>query len=204
MYSEEEIKSLRERVREHLSEKRFRHTLGVEKMAAYLADYCFPEKKQSLRAAALLHDIAKELPVDEQLDLIKKGGINLSEEELKAVPTLHSFASVYLIKRDFPSFSKNDILLACRNHTVGTSDMTLFEEIIFLSDYIEEGRIYQDSVELRENVLSSLGHDLEKNIKLIHSAVVKSLDLTIAHLEAQGKYINPKTVLTRNSISSKI
>ena len=204
MYSEEELRNLREAVKARLSEKRFFHTLGVEKMAAKLGSLCLPEKIPSLRAAALLHDIAKELSEEEQLDLIKRGRIKLTEEELLSVPTLHSFASVYLIKRDFSRFSSKEILLACKNHTVGSPKMSIFEEIIFLSDYIEEGRKYEASIELREKLLSSLTENRRKNLKALHRATVSSLERTVLHLEASGKRINPKTLLTKASFSSKI
>ena len=204
MYSEEELLTLREAVGKRLSKKRFLHTLGVEKTAALLADFCLPEKKQSLRAAALLHDIAKELPTDEQIELIKLAGIKLTEEELLSTPTLHSFAAVYLIKRDFPDFAERNVLLACKNHTIGTPFMSIFEEIIFLSDFIEEGRTYEDCVSLRKSLLSSLSDNRKKNVKLLHSAVVTSLNSTIAKLEADKKYINPKTLLTKNAFLSRI
>ncbi len=204
MYSEKELECLREAVKARLSEKRFRHTLGVEKMAAYLSECCLPEKKQALRAAALLHDVAKEIPHEEMLDLIEKGNINLTEQELMAEPTLHSYASVYLIKRDFPRFADENVLLACKNHTVGDPDMGIFEEIIFLSDYIEEGRSYEDAVRLRASLLSSLGNDREENVKQLHVATASSIAHTVKILEERKKYINPKTVLTRNAILSKI
>ena len=203
MYSEKELSILRDDVGKRLSEKRFRHTLGVEKMAAYLGDFCLPDKKQSLRAAALLHDIAKELPVEEQIDLIKKAGIRLSKDELLSTPTLHSFASVYLIKRDFPKFSEKNILLACRNHTVGAPRMSIFEEIIFLSDYIEEGRKYENSVLVRDELLSSLSENRAKNLKALHYATYSSLDYTVSHLKESGKSINPGTLLTKTAFSTK-
>ncbi len=204
MYSEKELEALKEAVRARLSEKRFRHTLGVEKMAAYLGKFCLKNKIQSLRAAALLHDIAKELPTEEQLDLIKKGGIRLTEEELLSVPTLHSFAAPYLIKRDFPRFSEKDILLACKNHTVGAPSMSIFEEIIFLSDYIEEGRTYKGSVSVRSELLKSLCASRAKNLKALHFATFSALNQTVIHLGNKKMPINPKTVLTKISFSSKI
>jgi predicted HD superfamily hydrolase involved in NAD metabolism len=204
MYTEKELESLREAVKSRLSEKRFLHTLGVEKMAAQLASFCLPAKKQSLRAAALLHDIAKELTQGEMLDLIRKGRIALTDEDIAAEATLHSFAAPALIRRDFPRFAEKDILLACKNHTVGSPRMSIFEEIIFISDYIEEGRKYEDSVKLREYVLSSLSNNRKKNVKLLHFAILSSLNSTIAHLEKNKKYINPKTVLTKTAFLSKI
>ena len=204
MYSEKELDTLREEVRARLSEKRYRHTLGVEKMAAYLGEYFIPEKIQQLRAAALLHDVAKELPKEEQLDLIKKGGIRLSKEELNSVPTLHSFAAVYLIKRDFPKFSERAILSACKNHTVGSPRMTVFEEIIFLSDYIEEGRSYEACVSVRNKLLASLSGKRRENLKALHFATLSALENTLSQLENKKMPVNPKTVLTKTAFSSKI
>ena len=203
MYSEEELNSLRCAVEMRISEKRFRHTLGVEKMAARLSDFCLPEKKQSLRAAAILHDIAKELSKEEMLDFRKRGRIRLADDLFSAEATFHSFAAVYLIKRDFSKFATKDILSACRNHTVGTPDMSVFEEIIFLSDFIEEGRVYGGSVSLRERLLSSLGNSKRKNIKLLHSAVADAIDFTIKHLEENKKTVSCQTVMTRNTFLNK-
>jgi hypothetical protein len=44
----------------------------------------------------------------------------------------------------------------------------------------------------------------EENIFLIHNAVVRAIDFTIANLIKNKRFISPKTVLTRNALLDKI
>ena len=88
--TEERLNRLRETVRARLSEKRCRHTLAVEDMAARLCALYCPEETEKLRAAALLHDITKELSVSEQVVLCHAYGIPISEDDLLAPKTLHA------------------------------------------------------------------------------------------------------------------
>ncbi|MBQ1261285.1 MAG: bis(5'-nucleosyl)-tetraphosphatase (symmetrical) YqeK, partial [Clostridia bacterium] len=149
-YSEISLNDLKNDVATRLSKKRFEHTLGVEKMAAYIGEHLLAERVSELRAAAILHDVAKELPDTELLSLMRKSDFSLSDEDFKSSKLYHSFAADALIKRDFPDFASEDILSAVHNHTAGDADMSLFDSIIFLSDFIEEGRVYRDCVDLRE------------------------------------------------------
>ena len=63
--TEDMIISLRESLRAQnargeMSDKRYGHTLEVEKMAARIGALYAPDKINVLRAAALLHDVTKE------------------------------------------------------------------------------------------------------------------------------------------------
>lgn len=205
IYSEAMLLSLSEKVKSRISAKRYEHTLGVMKSASRLSKFLLPEKESELCAAALLHDIAKEFEPCELLDFIKADGILLSDDELLAVPTLHSFASPYIIKRDFPEFASEEILSACKNHTLGSPDMSIFEEIIFISDYIEDTRSYESCKTVRDGLYSELKPgDYENNIKALHKATVLSIDYTLMHLNASKKKINNRIILTKNAFMSKI
>ena len=57
--TEENLNTLRGIVISEMSEKRAVHTLAVEKMAERLGNIYAPDKINSLRAAALLHDLTK-------------------------------------------------------------------------------------------------------------------------------------------------
>ena len=67
--TEKSLSELRERVRPYMNEKRFAHTLGVERECVALGSILLPEKVNDLRAAALLHDITKMLSLEKQLKL---------------------------------------------------------------------------------------------------------------------------------------
>ncbi len=203
-YTVRDVELLRERVGARLSEKRFKHTLGVEKAAFLLAKSCLPDDLHSLCAAALLHDIAKEYTDDEIISFIEADGIILGDDELSSPAVLHSFAAPFIIKRDFSEFCDEKILSACKNHTLGSPDMSIFDEIIFIADYIEDGRSYESCIKVREALYSSLTDDRIQNIKELHKAVISSIDYTKSSLEISGKHINSKMLLTRNTIMSKI
>ena len=64
------IDALRIEVRKYMSEKRYKHTLCVERMAEYIGEHCLPDKVAALKCAALLHDIAKELDADQLLKIL--------------------------------------------------------------------------------------------------------------------------------------
>lgn len=203
-FSEAMLDSLRDSVRERLSEKRFSHTLGVENMAARLADFCLPEEKSSLRAAALLHDIAKELDTDEMLSAIEADGFSLTREDMQSKAVLHSFAAPYIIQREFPDFAVENILSSTRNHTVGAPGMSVFDQIIFISDFIEDGRSYDSSIQVRDMLLPSLKYgETEENQKALSLAVVESLRLTERHLRSTGRFINPRMILTKKYFLGK-
>lgn len=191
------------KVKARLSPKRFEHTLGVCRMTEILAEQCLPKRKNELAVAALLHDIAKELTVEEQMQIISKEHIILTPADTTAV--LHSYVAPYIVKNEFSDFATPDILSAVANHTVGAADMSVFDEIIFLSDYIEEGRTYNDCVETREYVLSSLiDGNLEANLNVLHTACVMSIDRTCKNLVEKGKIVNPRSLDAKEALLSKI
>ena len=69
-----QIEKLRENVASVLSEKRMKHVLAVENMAFRLGLLYFFQDDESLlllRAAALLHDVTKELSDEEQLAILE-------------------------------------------------------------------------------------------------------------------------------------
>ncbi len=200
MIDEGKLCELRNKVRGLMGEKRFRHTLGVEKMAKFLAEILLPLDVMDIRAAALLHDVAKEIPTEEQLRLANECE-GLTDEDKATLPALHSFAAVTLIKRDFSEFASDKILSAVFKHTLGGEDMSLFDEIIFISDFIEEGRTYPSCTETREILLSEIcsSCDLKEKIKALHRSVVLCIEFTISFLKQRGMRINSRTIKTKNA-----
>ena len=203
---ENRLASLREKVKGYMSEARFKHTLGVEQMAMKLSEHFLPEKREELCAAAILHDVAKEISREEQLFLIKTldfKGCDLTNENPSCY---HAFASVELIKRDFPDFACEDILSSTFKHTTGYTDMTVFDKIIFISDYIEYGRTYPSCVELRRWLLENLTLAKAKKDKelLLNKAVLRAMDNTLFSLKLRNAQISNLTLLARDSISALI
>ena len=205
-FNEKQIENLRLKVEIRLSEKRFNHTLGVEKMAALIGAKIMPEALNELRVAALLHDISKEYSEAEQLLVMKKHNIILCDCEIAEQALWHSMTAPAVIKNDFPEYASENVLSSAYNHTVGSPDMSVFDEIILLSDYIEEGRKYDKCVSLRAEFLSELekANSVESAIISLHRAVAKSLDNNIQEFISRGKSYHKRTELTRDAIYCKI
>ena len=206
IFAEEKIDLLRNKVKLFLTEKRYVHTLGVEKMARHIGKVLMPENVVELAVAALLHDVAKELPFDEQVELLLKSDYPYDEEELSLKPALHSISAIPVIKRDFFEYSTDNVLSAVANHTLGNAKMSVFDEIIFISDYAEEGRTYRACVEVRNLLLENLKEDgsIEDNLLVLHTASLKAIDSTIESLTGRSEKIGTRTFLTKQYIESII
>ena len=191
--SDKELLLLREAVKERMSEKRYQHTLGVERMAEYLASHLIPDRIYEARAAALLHDVAKEIPIEEQVRLLKEDGFLLTEEDLGTPGVIHSFSGATVIKRDFPEFATDDILKSVRFHTIGGRDMNIFHKIVFVSDYTEDTRVYESCIAVRGLLLKGFEElDYEGKIKRLNEACHASLQGTISAIIKAGRPINSR------------
>ena len=205
MYCNENLNALREAVKRRMSEKRFLHTVGVAEFAARMGRDLGLACVDDLYAAGLLHDIAKEMPKKEQLEiLLMPSSIYLHEtQDLLSETLYHGFCAPYLVQRDFSAYASEDILRAVCYHTVGREGMSLFDKIIFLADYIEQGRTYRDCIAVRNYYLEHVNCSVDKN-RLINECMLMTLDNTLTYLIKKGYYISPRTLLTRNSILGEL
>ena len=185
--------------------KRYLHTLGVEKMAKKIAA-CFEGEVDplSLGAAALLHDITKEMGEAEQRETAEKLGLVLTESQERSPAILHSFTAEYRIRKEFPYFAKNEsVLRAIRAHTTGAKNMSLLDKILFVSDYIEEGREYSKCIETREWFFSEIASGADPKA-VLDRCVLKILDSTVHFLRARGYALCEDTLDARNALLSTI
>jgi predicted HD superfamily hydrolase involved in NAD metabolism len=122
--------------------------------------------------AALLHDVARDLPAHELFRII-------GEEEPKRVFTdlerrrpvlLHGLAGSIIARNRF-CIRDTEVLRSIHHHTTGAAGMTLLEQIIFVADYIEPGRSMESVREVREMA----GRDLEGAMLVILKSVFRYL-----------------------------
>ena len=196
--TEESLSELRERVRPYMNDKRFAHTLGVERECVALGSILLPEKVNDLRAAALLHDITKMLSLEKQLKLCALFDIIYGNSDILSPKLFHAKTASELIKRDFPEFADDEIVSAVRWHTTGRRGMTLFESILYLADYIEDTRTFPDCVELRSFFWDSYNADRSDLKRIFMKTMIRSFDMTIAGLISDGAPIDKDTVDARN------
>lgn len=206
IFSDNQIDSLRERVSGRLSEKRFLHTLGVEEMAVKIGELCLPDRLSELRVAALLHDISKEYSEAEYFEIAKRHNIRFSDEDLLAPALWHSITAPLAVLEDFSKYATEDVLSAVRNHTTGSPDMTLFDEIILLSDYIEDGRKYKNCIDVRDDFFARVkaAENRDEYILALHYATFSSLENNLKEFVSRGKPYHSRTKATRDAILKKI
>ncbi len=201
MITEEMLTSLREKVKSCMSEKRYRHTLGVEREAAALSEIYAPDKVMEMRAAALLHDITKEYSFEKQLKICEKFDIMVEALEYRTPKTFHAKTAAALIPLDYSEYADPDIISAVRYHTTGRANMSMCECILYLADYIEDTRTFPDCVKLREYFYSNLANckSGDDRLALLCDTMIISFDMTMSGLLSDGVPICHDTVDARNS-----
>ena len=199
---EEMLDALREQLRPTMSEKRYRHTVEVERMAERLGALYAPAQIMILRAAALLHDITKEFSLQTQLQILRKFGIMIHYSDEISPKTLHARTAALLIPEQYPAFADPTVIEAVRWHTTGREGMTICEKLIYLADYIDLSRTFPDCVELREMFWGADPAGMDTNAREAHlcRVLISSFDRTIRGLLEEGGLVSPETMLARNEL----
>ncbi len=189
---------LRGEIEKKMSKKRLLHTFAVEKEISTLGKlYGFDKNGiTKLRVSALLHDITKEINIDGQISYCKQYGIKITKDDLKSPKLFHSLTGAHLARQLYPDIVDKTIFNAIRFHTSGKPNMSMFEKLLYLADYIEETRVFADCVTLRNFFYSSKEFTLEH----LDKTLLLSYDLTIKNLLDEVRPIHPKTIAARNSL----
>jgi len=167
-----------------LSPKRYVHSIGVEYTAASMA-FVHGEDVQRARIAGLLHDCAKNIPVEEKLKKALKFGIPVSDSERKDPELLHGKLGAYYAKKKC-GVTDEEILSAISYHTTGKPGMTLLEKIIFVSDYIEPNRrMVPELPEIRKEAFMDLD-----------GCIIHILKNTLEYLKEKNTVIDDMTERT--------
>lgn len=197
---------LRERIRPFLKEKRYLHTLEVEEEAARIGAVFLPEKIEKLRVSALLHDITKQASLEKQLQICEEFGIMIQKWELDSPSVLHAITAAAVAARDFADVTDDEILSGIRWHTTGHDEMSVFESIIYLADYMEPTRTFDDCVALRNYFWASMPDADDRLAQTIHlcRSMVYSFDLTIRNLMEEERPIGTDTVLARSCFLKRL
>ncbi len=174
----EEAKQL---VKKRLSEKRYRHTINVKKMAVKLAErYGADPEKAAL--AALLHDSAKELPRADMLQIFRDNAIIAKNAASRPEPVWHGLAAAILCETQW-GVTDPEILSAIRCHTTGKAGMTLLDKILYMADMTSAERDFPGVEELRKEEME----DLDR-------ALLHAMERTVAFVEKKGGPMDEETL----------
>lgn len=184
------IDMLKIRLKERLTEERFKHSIGVYQTCLRLAKiYKISEEKAAI--AGLLHDYARDLSEIELREYINQYKIDIDDIINNQIVLAHGYVGAELIKNELDILDE-DILNSIKFHTTGRMNMSELEKIVFLSDYIEPNRSFPKVDEFREIALSNL--DI---------ATLMALNNTIFYIINKGHILHPLSVMARNSLLIK-
>ncbi len=195
---------LRADVQEKLGTKRFAHTLAVETECEALADLFSLSERDTERLciAALLHDITKEKSLEEQIALCEQYRIPYTECDRRAPKVFHARTGAYVARDLYRDYVDDGICRAIERHTVGAEDLTLFESLLYLADYIEATRTFGDCVTLRKYFYDGIAKGIDP-LTHLNDTLILSLDMTIRVLLEEGAVIAPETFACRNALLLK-
>lgn len=196
------LDDLRGHIASKMSPKRLRHTLAVEDMAAKLCALFCPEETLKMRAAALLHDITKELDTEEQISLCQKYELPVTRADILSPKTFHARTAAALIAAEYPALADPTVVAAVRWHTTGRVGMTLTEQLLYLADYIDASRTFHSCVVLRRYFWGAEPEKMnaEERMRLLRQTLAFSFDLTMRDLLDDGALIAKETVEARNEL----
>ena len=172
-------------LKKYMEEKRFLHSIGVA-VTAYRMAIRYGEDEKLAYFTGLLHDIAKRMPLDKQLELCKK--IKLHPDEVLYPKMLHAPAGAGFVKKKY-NLKDKKLLSGIRYHTMGHRDMTTFDKLIYMADYIEPCRNFEGVEQLREATFRNLDE-----------AIIKGIDTTILSLVEEHLKISPVLLEVRNDL----
>lgn len=169
-------------------------------MAECLGRLYLTEGYESLRAAALLHDITKEYSTEMQIKICAERGLAVEREDICAPKTFHARTAAALIPELYPEFAEDKIISAVRWHTTGRANMSIYEKLIYLADYIDMSRKFEDCVRLREYFFSAEPEKMGEAERVAHlnDTLILSFDMTVRGLMEEGGVISSDTLAARN------
>ena len=181
----DDYKEYKQLLKEKLTEKRYIHSLAVANEALRLAKkYGGNEEKAYL--AGLLHDITKNAPAKEHLNIFNEFGIMLNSVENNAEKLWHAMSGSAYIKYVL-KIDDEEIADAVRYHTTAKANMSLLAKILYLADFTSADRDFDDVEVIRDLVDKSLDE-----------AFIYALKYSITDLVNNGRAIHIDTVNAYN------
>lgn len=183
LYLPEALQAMVGRLRAELSPKTFRHTMGVVRAAAVLAERYGVDPAKA-RLAALLHDCAK----GGAQALAQAYGLRTADMD---APIRHAPVGAAHAKAAY-GVEDPAVLQAVALHTVCGPHMTDLDKVVYLADKIEPGRSYDGLEAIRR----AAGRGLNEGMLAL-------IDHTAAYLAQKGERMHPATLAAREEIQNQ-
>lgn len=166
------IQEVRRKVEKKLKNdpQRLNHVIGVYETSLKLAKI-YNVDENFVAIASLYHDYTKNDTIENQVNLLDQEDI-IKYENYPVI--YHALSAAKQLEKDF-SVKNEEILNSIKSHVWGRPFMSVYEKIVFVSDYCEPNRTFIDTTSLYALA-----------VKDIDLAVLKSMELTLNYLKRQG------------------
>jgi nicotinate-nucleotide adenylyltransferase len=126
----------------------------------------------------------------------------VSEEDLLAPKIFHAKTAAALIPMAYSDFAHPTVLDAVRWHTTGRAEMSIFEKLLYLADYIDQSRTFENCVRLRRFFWDARPEDMKEDerLALLRETLILSYRFTIEDLIAEGRPVAIDTIEARNRL----
>ena len=181
------IDEIKEYLKNTLSEKRYKHSIGVMQRAEELARI-YGVDVEKAKACGLAHDIAKEMSAQQSLRYVKENSIYIDKVERINTGLLHGKIGADIVKKKF-KFTE-DMQKAIEYHTTTNPKMDMLAKIVYVSDKTELGRESKYNVEYERQLAN----------KDIDQAIIYIINEGLKNMISKDKIIHPKCIETRNHI----
>lgn len=140
MCSNIDYTDLEQELKANLSEKRYRHCLGVAKTCLFLNEHYSQQLDASqLYISGLMHDMAREWSKEQLVDYALAHQLRLTGEEQESPVLLHAPVGAALLSERGYS---QEICTAVRYHSIGSIHMGRLGLLLYLADYLEPNRTH--------------------------------------------------------------
>ncbi|MBR4508991.1 MAG: bis(5'-nucleosyl)-tetraphosphatase (symmetrical) YqeK [Elusimicrobiaceae bacterium] len=177
----------------HLKPKRYLHVKLVAQASVELGRL-YGANLEDCALAAVLHDSGKSMSNEELINYAIKNNLKVRDfkDICKFSPSLlHSEVSYHIAKNVF-KIKNTEVLNAVRHHTLGRKNMSLLEQIIFISDMASKDRKIKDARIVKQAALTSLQAG-------VFAAMKVKLEWTIAN----SKWVAPTGIEFWNELCLK-
>lgn len=177
-----DLEAMEEKLKGMLTEKRYRHSIGVMETAVEMAEI-FGVDVEKARLAGLLHDCAKDIDKNKRIPLCKELGVLLDPVKKEQRGLIHADLGAKMLETEFGILDV-EIIDAVKYHTLGRERMTDLEKILYLADIIEPNRTpFEGIEELRALCKTNLD-----------CAMLFALERTIEYIQHRHKKLHSQTL----------
>lgn len=171
-------------MRERLSSRLFDHSRQVADYAVHLAEKHGADPDW-MYICGMYHDLGKTLDVEKMRETAVSQNIAFDEDESLSGSLMHSAASAAFFKNELNPPA--EYVSAVRSHTVGAVPFCLEEKILYVADFAEPTRSYEECATVRKTA--------ERDMDL---AALEAVSFKIRFLILRNKRIHPRSVQLYN------